>query len=138
MNAATGIESDNDSVTPVGLQCELNPADNALPSPASPNHANRFTDVQLGGFHGLFAGGGEILRSASDRGASLSKHSGSGGGDLLALLAQLALRPDVPIERHGFDPDLSAECGHGGVALSHRGLRLRQRNLPAVLTPARP
>ena len=92
MNAATGIESDNDSVTPVGLQCELNPADNALPSPASPNHANRFTDVQLCGFHGLFAGGGEILRSERGPAASLSKHSGSGGEDLLAL------RSDVPVE----------------------------------------
>ena len=28
----------------------------------------------------------------------------SRGEDLLALLAQLALRPDVPVERHGVDP----------------------------------
>ena len=56
----------------------------------------------------VVAGGGEILRSASDRAASLSKHWDSGGKDLLALLAQLALRPDVPVERHGFDPELSA------------------------------
>ena len=52
MNAAAGIEPDNDRVTPVGRQCELNPVDDALPSPASPNHADRFTDVQLAGFHG--------------------------------------------------------------------------------------
>ena len=72
--------------------------------------------------NGLFAGGGEILREASDRTPALSKHYGSRGEDLLALLAQLTLRPDVPVERHGFDPELSAEFGHGGVALRHRGL----------------
>ena len=43
--------------------------------------------------------------------------AGSRSEDLLALLAQLALRPDVPVERHGGDPELSAECGHGGVAV---------------------
>ena len=51
MNAATGIEPDNDRVTPVGCQCELNPADDALPSPFSPNQADWFTDVQIGGLH---------------------------------------------------------------------------------------
>ena len=66
---------------------------------------------------GLFARGGEILREASDRAAALWKHCSSGGEDLLVLLALLALRPDIPVERHGFDPELSAECGHGGVDL---------------------
>ena len=46
----------------------------------------------------------------------------SRGADLLALLAQLALRPDVPVARHGGDPEFTAECGHGGVAVRHRGL----------------
>ena len=32
------------------------------------------------------------------------ERSDSRGEDLLALLAQLALRPDVPVERHGVDP----------------------------------
>ena len=32
------------------------------------------------------------------------ERSDSRGEDLLALLAQLALRPDVPVERHGGDP----------------------------------
>ena len=32
------------------------------------------------------------------------------------MLAQLALRPDVPVERHGGDPEFAAERGHGGVA----------------------
>ena len=39
-------------------------------------------------------------------------HSGSGGEDLLALLAQLSLRPDVPVERHRLDPEFAAEPGH--------------------------
>ena len=39
----------------------------------------------------------------------------SRGENLLALLAQLALRPDVPVERHGRDPKFGAERGHGGV-----------------------
>ena len=61
----------------------------------------------------------------------------------LALLAQLSLRPDVPVKRHGFDPELSAEFGHGGAAVGHRGLGqphlgFRQRELPAALSPARP
>ena len=51
MNAATGIEPDNDRVTPVGCQRELNPVDDALPSPVSPNQADRFADVQIGGLH---------------------------------------------------------------------------------------
>ena len=84
--------------------------------------------------NGLFTGGGEILRKASDPVASLSKHCGSGVEDLLALTAQLALRSDVPVERHGFYPEFSAEFGHGGVAVSHRGLGqphlgFRQREL---------
>ena len=37
---------------------------------------------------------------------------GSRGDDLLALLAQLSLRPDVPVERHGLDPEFAAEHGH--------------------------
>ena len=37
--------------------------------------------------------------------------------DFLALLAQLALRSDVPVERHGGDPEFAAERGHGGVAV---------------------
>ena len=41
----------------------------------------------------------------------------SRGENLLALLAQLALRPDVPVERHGGDPEFAAERGHGGVAV---------------------
>ena len=40
--------------------------------------------------------------------------SASRGEDLLALLAQLALRPDVPVECHGPDPEFTAERGHGG------------------------
>ena len=66
---------------------------------------------------GLFARGGGILRKASARAAALWKHCSSGGEDLLVPLARLALRPDVPVERHGFDPELSAECGQGGVDL---------------------
>ena len=41
----------------------------------------------------------------------------SRGENLLALLAQLALRPDVPVKRHGGDPKFAAERGHGGVAV---------------------
>ena len=52
---------------------------------------------------------------------------GSGGENLLALLAQLALRPDVPVERHGGDPEVAAECGHRGVAVRHRGLGRDER-----------
>ena len=48
-----------------------------------------------GTIFGLFAGEDQILRSASDRAAALSKHCGSVGEDLFALLAQLALGPDV-------------------------------------------
>ena len=55
--------------------------------------------------------------AGEDRGGA-----GSGGENLLALLAQLALRPDVPVERHGGDPEVAAECGHRGVAVRHRGL----------------
>ena len=36
------------------------------------------------------------------------------------MLAQLALRPDVPVERHGDDSEFAAERGHGGVAVRHR------------------
>ena len=46
--------------------------------------------------------------------------AGSRGEDPLALLAQLALRPDVPVERHGGDPEFAAERGHGGIAVRHR------------------
>ena len=51
MNAPAGIEPDNDRIAPVGCQCELNPCNPALPSPPPPNQADRFADVQLGGFH---------------------------------------------------------------------------------------
>ena len=51
MNAAAGIKPDNDRVTPVGRQRELNPVNNALPSPSPPHQANRFSDVQIGGLH---------------------------------------------------------------------------------------
>ena len=59
------------------------------------------------------------------------------------MLAQLTLGPDVLVEHHGFDPELSAEFGHGGVALRHCGLGqphlgFRQCEPPAALTPARP
>ena len=73
------------------------------------------------------------------RGA-LSKHCGSGGEDLLALLAQQAQWPDVPVERHGCDPELSAEFGHGGVAAGHRGLASRTDAFDSAnfLPPLRP
>ena len=51
MHAAAGIEPDKDRVAPVGRQCELNPFNPALPSPAPPNQADRFADVQFGGLH---------------------------------------------------------------------------------------
>ena len=59
------------------------------------------------------------------------------------MLAQLALRSDVPVERHGGDPEFAAERGHGGVAVRHRGLGqshlgFRQRERPATLASARP
>ena len=50
------------------------------------------------------------------------ERSDSRGENLLALLAQLALWPDVPVERHGGDPEFTAERGHRGVAVRHRGL----------------
>ena len=53
----------------------------------------------------------------------LARCGGSAGEDLLALLAQLALRPDVPVERHGFDAELPAQFGHRCVAVRHCGLR---------------
>ena len=61
----------------------------------------------------------------------------------MALLAQLALGPDVSVERHWSDTEFAAECGHGGVAVGHCGLGqphlgLRQRKLPAALASARP
>ena len=72
-----------------------------------------------------------------------SKHSGSGGEDLLALLTQLVLRSDVPVERHRPDAEFAAEFGHRRVAVGHRGLGrphlgFRQRELPAALASARP
>ena len=51
MNAPAGIEPDNDLLTPVGRQRELNPFNNALPVPAPPNQADRFANMQLGGLH---------------------------------------------------------------------------------------
>ena len=55
----------------------------------------------------------------------------------------LALRPDVPVERHGGDPEFTAERGHGGVAVRHRGLgqphlSFRQRERPGIVASARP
>ena len=44
--------------------------------------------------------GGEVL------------HSGSGGEDLLALLTQLPLRPDVSVERHRPDTEFAAQFRH--------------------------
>ena len=75
--------------------------------------------------------------------ASRLLHSGSGGEDLLALLAQLSLRPDVPVERHRPDTELPAEFGHRCVTVGHRSLGqphlgFRQRELPAALAAARP
>ena len=74
---------------------------------------------------------------------SRSKHSGSGGEDLLALFTQLALRSDVPVERHRPDAEFSAQFGHRRVAVGHRGLSqphlgFRQRELPAALAAAGP
>ena len=71
------------------------------------------------------------------------ERSDSRGEDLLALLAQLALRPDVPVERHGGDPEFATELGHGGVAVRHRGLGqphlgFRERELPAAVASVRP
>ena len=48
------------------------------------------------------------------------------------------LRPMKPVERHGFDPEVAAELGHGGVAARHRGLGqphlgFRQRERPAAV-----
>ena len=69
---------------------------------------------------------------------SRSKHSGLGGEDLLALLTQLALGSDVPVERHRPDAEFSAQFEHRRVAVGHRGLSqphlgFRQRELPAAL-----
>ena len=54
----------------------------------------------------------------------------------------LALRPDVPVERHGVDPEFTAKRGHRRVAVHHRGLgqphqRFRQRERPATVASAR-
>ena len=62
-----------------------------------------------------------------------SKHSGSGGEDLLALLTQLVLRSDVPVERHRPDAEFAAQFGHRRVAVGHRGLRTSCR--PCVRGP---
>ena len=48
--------------------------------------------------------------------------AGSRSEDLLALLAQLALRPDVSVERHGLDPEITAQRGHRRVTVGHGGL----------------
>ena len=68
--------------------------------------ALRARDQQLGLTvdveNGLFAGGGEILREARVRRHHGPERSDSRGEDLLALLAQLALEPDAPVERHGY------------------------------------
>ena len=53
------------------------------------------------------------------------------------------LRPDVPVERHGGDPEFAAERGHGGVTVRHRSLGqphlgFRQRERPAAVAAARP
>ena len=58
--------------------------------------------------------------------------TGSGGEDLLALLAQLTLRPDVPVERHRPDTELPAEFGHKGVrgTATHREPGSTRRDHP--------
>ena len=102
--------------------------------------AQRATFIELRCAHVPNGGASEeeCRRAApADRGVA-----GSRGEDLLALLAQLALRPDVPVERHGFDPEFNAECGHGRVTVGHRGLGqphlgFRQRELPAAVVAAR-
>ena len=91
----------------------------------------------------MCAEGDEILHEASVRRHHGPERSASGGEDLLALLAQLALRPDVPVERHGPDPEFAAECGHGRVTVRHRSLGqphlgFRQREHPAAVATARP
>ena len=52
---------------------------------------------------------------------SLSKHCGSGGEDLLALLAQLALGPDVPVVRRP-SSTISPRIGSRGCMVSHKML----------------
>ena len=61
----------------------------------------------------------------------------------MALLAQLALRADVPVERHWPDAEFAAQCGHRRVAVRHHGLGqphlgFRQRELPPALATAGP
>ncbi len=64
----------------------------------------------------------------------------------MPLLTQLALRSDVPVERHRADPEFAAQFGHRRVAVGHRDLSqphlgFRQRELscrPCVREPARP
>ena len=56
---------------------------------------------------------------------------------------QVALRPDVPVERHGIDPEFTAERGHRRVAVRYRDLGqphlgFRQRERPAAVASARP
>ena len=58
-------------------------------------------------------------------------------------MSRVALRPDVPVERHGIDPEFTAERGHGSVAVRYRDLGqlhmgFRQRELPAAVASARP
>ena len=60
--------------------------------------------------------------AATPSACSASRCSSRDWENLLALLAQLALWPDVPVERHGGDPEFTAERGHRGVAVRHRGL----------------
>ena len=63
---------------------------------------------------------------------AVSKHSGSGGEDLLALLTQLALRSDVSVERHRM-PSSPAQFGHRRGA---RRVMVDSRTAPAGHGPA--
>ena len=62
---------------------------------------------------------------------AVSKHSGSGGEDLLALLTQLALRSDVSVERHRM-PSSPAQFGHRCGA---RRVMVDSRAAPAAREP---
>ena len=55
------------------------------------------------------------------------------GEDLLTLLAQLALGPDVSVERHGLDPEFAAQVGY----LRCRGGPSRPGPAAPVLSTAR-
>ena len=56
---------------------------------------------------------------------------GSGGENLLALLAQLALRPDVPVERHG-----GVACRSVVISLSSMSATVRATAVAAARSPS--